>query len=80
MKSKSNSLKTKYCKSIKCKCGHQLSIDHLIKFCPITTQFFTQDLRKKILDTEDTTLLFEDHLLLLKCAESLSNSQLEGLL
>ena len=80
IKLKLNSLKTKYCKLIKCKCGHQLSIEHLIKFCPLTTQFFTQDLRKKILNTEDITSLFEDHQFLLQCAENLCTSPLEGLL
>ena len=64
----------------RCKCGQQLSTDHLIKYCPLTTQFFSQDLRSKTQKTQDLSSIFEDPSLLIQCAENLTNSPLENLL
>ena len=80
IKLKTNSFKTKYCKSITCKCGVHLSRKHVIKYCTLTNHLFPKNLRTKINQIENIEILLEEFSNLFICAETLMISPIKALL
>ena len=79
-KLKLNSLKTKYNKLIKCKCGNQITIQHLLLHCTLVKHLFPKQLYEKITTSPDVYTIFSDLQSLLDCAEVLTHSPINNLL
>ena len=79
-KLKLNSIKTKYTKSILCKCGQMLSIEHALLICPIIKTFLTENIQKAVTDCQNITEILSDPHILLQFSEILAHSSLQNLI
>ena len=70
-----NAFRTKYCKNIKCACGNELSVKHLLKECPnVKRLIYEHSAELGLLSRSPTEVILNDYKLLCNITKYLNSS------